>query len=79
MELEAFTMYFGSPEDYPTYKTHFCTPTEIKVHIENCSRTLKVSLKKLGAVMKKLGYEKTPKKVNNATVYGYKVVKLIDN
>jgi hypothetical protein len=79
MELEAFSMYFGAPEDHPTHHPEFLTPTQIKVHIEQASKTLKVSLKKLGAVMKKLGYEKKDKKVNRTTVYGYKVVKLMDN
>ncbi len=78
MELEAFSMYFGSPEDYPKLHPLFYTPTQIKVEIEQLSKTLKISLKKLGAVMKKLNFTKIAKKVQSTTVYGYKIVKLID-
>jgi len=78
MELEAFSMYFGNPEDYPNYNPLFYTPTQIKVEIENASKTLKLSLKKLGAVLKKLGLPKIAKKVHSTVVYGYKIVKLID-
>ena len=78
MELEAFSMYFGNPEDYQNYAPIFYTPTQIKVEIENASKTLKLSLKKLGAVMKKLGIAKIAKKAHSTVIYGYKIVKLID-
>jgi predicted P-loop ATPase len=75
-ELEAINMYFGLPSDYPSQHPSFYTPTALKVEIENISKTLRVSPKKLGAAVKKLGVEKSPKKVNGSTIYGYYLVKL---
>jgi len=75
-EVEAINMYFGLPSEHPNQHPVFYTPTALKVEIENMSKTLRVSPKKLGSALKKLGIEKVGKKTNGSTIYGYFLIKL---
>jgi predicted P-loop ATPase len=72
-EQEAFLAFFRQPNN-----GEFCeylTNTQIKNHIEVNSR-LKISATKLGIILKSLGFEKKPKKINSVTQLVYELVKI---
>ncbi len=72
-EEEAFLAFFKKPEAGDC--TEFLTNTQIKMHIELNSR-LKITPTKLGVILKALGIEKKPKKINSVTQLVYEVVKI---
>jgi hypothetical protein len=73
-ERDLITEYF-LPSD--SKDGEHMTPTKIKSLLEFRSHQ-KVSMTRLGLELKKLGFEKRPKKINGITVRGYYVIDKVD-
>lgn len=69
-EEEMILKYF-SPVDYEGGRTLLYTNTEIKSFIEKRHQSIRVNPYKLGLTLKKLGFEKKPKKINGQTKLVY--------
>jgi hypothetical protein len=52
--------------------------TEIKIHLEDKSKQ-KISLKRIGMELKRMGFESTIKKVNGKTIQVYSVMETTQN
>jgi predicted P-loop ATPase len=74
IEEEMIQKYFSPPSEGGF--TEFLTNTEIRDYIESNTAKIKISTKLLGLYLKKLGYERMPKKVNGSVKRGYNVVKV---
>lgn len=72
-ELEAFFMFFNKSEGEP--HEEWLTPTEIRTTIEMNTR-LKISPKKLGAALRKVGIEPKMKKISGIPLLRYGVLKI---
>lgn len=71
-EEEAVTMFFDHPENGG--KSEYMTNTEVRNVIERNS-SIKVNQRRLGLVMKKLGYTRHPRKIGSVVKQVYAVVR----
>jgi len=72
-ELEAFFMFFNKSEG--DAQEEWLTPTEIRTQIEMNTR-LRISPKKLGAALRKVGIEPKMKKIGGVPLLRYAVLKI---
>lgn len=76
-EMDLITRYFKLPIYQDEGDGHeFMTTTEIKSYIEIATRQ-KLSTKKIGQCMRKIGWLPRPKKRNNISIKGYWVIKVV--
>jgi predicted P-loop ATPase len=75
LEYELINKYFRIPNESWLIEM---SATEIKIHLEKQSMQ-KLSLKRIGMELKRMGYESAIKKVNGKTIQVYSVMELDQN
>ena len=75
LEYELINKYYRIPNEFWLIEM---SATEIKIHLEKQSMQ-KLSLKRIGMELKRMGYESAIKKVNGKTIQVYSVMELDQN
>jgi predicted P-loop ATPase len=75
IEYELINKYFRIPNESWLIEM---SATEIKIHLEDKSKQ-KISLKRIGMELKRMGFESTIKKVNGKTIQVYSVMETTQN
>jgi predicted P-loop ATPase len=75
IEYELINKYFRIPNESWLIEM---SATEIKIHLEDKSKQ-KISLKRIGMELKRMGFESTIKKVNGKTIQVYSVMEVGQN